>query len=88
MHDLLKRRVKRWLLVGITIGTLCAVAAEAQVPRPVLENQLFLIQQAIRLNQQRQDDYKMRSVAVPDFLTKQRADLESQRSRIEQQLKQ
>ncbi len=78
------------LLAAILVTTvmLWAVAVEAQTPRPILENQLLLAQQAISANQQRQDDYKRQGLPVPEFLTKQRANLEDQRRQIEIELKQ
>ncbi len=80
--------MKRALAVGLlAIGTLGVGPAFAQTPRPVLQNQLQLAEQALSINRQRQDDYKRRGQPVPDFLAKQSSDLENQVRAIEDQMK-
>jgi hypothetical protein len=88
MKRSMKPRMKRRLAAGvIATAMLCAVTAAAQTPLPVLQNQLQLTEQALSINRQRQDDYKRRGQAAPDYLTKQNADLENRRRQIEGQMK-
>jgi hypothetical protein len=73
------------LAIAILILSLTVVNAQ-QIPRSVLQRQLIVIEESLRLNQQRQEDYRRQGRNVPDYLTEQQQQLEGKRQEIQRAL--
>lgn len=79
--------MKKVIFAVGTLLVLLTFAFAQQTPRPVLENQLILIEDSLQENEQRQEDYRNQDREVPEFLINQREKIESEKQQVEQDLK-
>ena len=70
-------------LLALLIG--CSAGAQT-TPRPLLESQLSMTDDALRLNKQRQEDYRRQSRPTPEYLLAEQRRLEDRRQKLKRSL--